>query len=162
MSTPVLQQHVIQTEARIILIFLGGGENSKFSISSRLPFPFISFQINRWSCRKQLAILPWYHVDASGRILGKLAHRIVIVLMGKHESTYDPSTDCGDYVVVTNASKIQVTGRKEEQKPDEIIRKAIAGMLPKKKLLDRRLECLRIFADDDMDMGPLGKNLLQG
>lgn len=79
----------------------------------------------------------WHHVDASGRILGKLAGRIATVLMGKHKPTYDPSSkllfnfqtnlfsalilvfrtaDCGDYVVVTNASKVLVTGRKEEQK----------------------------------------------
>jgi large subunit ribosomal protein L13 len=74
----------------------------------------------------------WHHVDASERILGKLADRIAIVLMGKHKPIYDPSSmlhkrshksfthwpclaDCGDYVVVTNASKVKVTGRKEQQ-----------------------------------------------
>ncbi|KAF8467433.1 ribosomal protein L13, partial [Gautieria morchelliformis] len=112
-----------------------------------------------------------------------LADRIAIVLMGKHKPIYDPSTDCGDYVVVTNASKVKVTGRKEQQlvyrhhtmfpgglkeisyrdmkakKPDEIIRKAVSGMLPKNKLRARRLERLRIFADDDM--GPFKKNVIQ-
>ncbi|KAF8520768.1 60S ribosomal protein L23 [Hysterangium stoloniferum] len=125
----------------------------------------------------------WHHVDASERILGKLADRIAIVLMGKHKPIYDPSTDCGDYVVVTNAARVKVTGRKEaqkvyrhhtmfpgglkevkyrtmkEKKPDEIIRKAVAGMLPKNKLRDRRLERLRIFSDDDM--GPFKNNLIQ-
>ncbi|KAF8589643.1 60S ribosomal protein L23 [Ramaria rubella] len=125
----------------------------------------------------------WHHVDASERILGKLADRIAIVLMGKHKPIYDPSSDCGDYVVVTNASKVKVTGRKEQQKvyrhhtmfpgglkeikyremklkkPDEIIRQAVSGMLPKNKLRDRRLERLRIFANDDM--GPLKKNVIK-
>jgi len=125
----------------------------------------------------------WHHVDASERILGKLADRIAIVLMGKHKPIYDASTDCGDYVVVTNAAQVKVTGRKEaqkvyrhhtmfpgglkevkyrdmkEKKPDEIIRKAVAGMLPKNKLRDRRLERLRIFSDDDM--GPFKNNLIQ-
>ncbi|KIJ57228.1 hypothetical protein M422DRAFT_198654 [Sphaerobolus stellatus SS14] len=125
----------------------------------------------------------WHHVDASDRVLGKLAPRIALALMGKHKPIYDPSTDCGDYVVVTNASKVVVSGRKEEQKvyqshtmfpgglkevtykelkekkPDEIIRKAVAGMLPKNKLRDRRLERLRIFPDESM--GPLRSNIIK-
>jgi large subunit ribosomal protein L13 len=74
----------------------------------------------------------WHHADAKDRILGKLAERIAIVLMGKHKPIYDPSgmflpfssglelwlsevVDCGDYVVVTNASQVKVTGRKADQ-----------------------------------------------
>jgi large subunit ribosomal protein L13 len=77
----------------------------------------------------------WHHVDASDRILGKLAERIALVLMGKHKPIYDPSgmynsnasvsltvyikfkmtVDCGDYVIVTNSRKVKVTGRKEDQ-----------------------------------------------
>lgn len=74
----------------------------------------------------------WHHVDASDRILGKLAERIALVLMGKHKPIYDPSgtcdiialswkalilytVDCGDYVIVTNSRRVKVTGRKEEQ-----------------------------------------------
>ncbi|EIM88193.1 60S ribosomal protein L23 [Stereum hirsutum FP-91666 SS1] len=125
----------------------------------------------------------WHHVDASDRILGKLAERIAIVLMGKHKPIYDPSVDCGDYVLVTNCKKIKVTGKKEQQlvfrshtmfpgglkevkyqnmmarRPDEIIRHAVSGMLPKNKLRDRRLERLRIFEDDNM--GVLQKNILK-
>ncbi|KAI8989865.1 60S ribosomal protein L23 [Trametes punicea] len=125
----------------------------------------------------------WHHVDASDRILGKLAERIAIVLMGKHKPIYDPSVDCGDYVVVTNARNVQVTGKKAQQlvyrhhtmypgglkeiqykemmrrKPDEIIRQAVSGMLPKNKLRERRLERLRIFADDDM--GVFKHNILK-
>ncbi|TDL30050.1 60S ribosomal protein L23 [Rickenella mellea] len=125
----------------------------------------------------------WHHVDASGRTLGKLAERIAIVLMGKHKPIFDPGVDCGDYVVVTNAKNVSVTGRKSEQKmyyshtmypgglkerrykdllktkPDEIIRKAVSGMLPKNKLRERRLERLRIFADEDM--GVFKHNILK-
>ncbi|EIW61522.1 60S ribosomal protein L23 [Trametes versicolor FP-101664 SS1] len=125
----------------------------------------------------------WHHVDASERVLGKLAERIAIVLMGKHKPIYDPAADCGDYVVVTNARNIKVTGKKSQQlvyrhhtmfpgglkeiqykdmmrrKPDEIIRQAVSGMLPKNKLRERRLERLRIFADDDM--GVFQQNILK-
>ncbi|SJL02628.1 related to 50S ribosomal protein L13 [Armillaria ostoyae] len=57
----------------------------------------------------------WHQVDATDRILGKLAERIALVLMGKHKPIYDPSVDCGDYVIVTNCLKVKVTGRKPEQ-----------------------------------------------
>ncbi|KAH9964198.1 60S ribosomal protein L23 [Russula dissimulans] len=125
----------------------------------------------------------WHHADAKDRVLGKLAERIAIVLMGKHKPIFDPSVDCGDYVVVTNASQVKVTGRKADQiiyrrhtlypgglketkyrdmmskKPDEIIRKAVSGMLPKNKLRERRLERLRIF--EGPDMGIFQKNILK-
>ncbi|KAI0031262.1 60S ribosomal protein L23 [Vararia minispora EC-137] len=125
----------------------------------------------------------WHHVDAKGRILGKLAERIATVLMGKHKPIYDPAVDCGDYVVVTNARQVIVTGSKDEQKmyrhhtmypgglkektyklvmasnPDRIIRQAVSGMLPKNRLRQRRLDRLRIFPDDSM--GVLQKNILK-
>ncbi|KAG6330881.1 hypothetical protein ID866_8206 [Astraeus odoratus] len=116
----------------------------------------------------------WHHVDASNRVLGKLAERIALVLMGKHKPIYDKSIDCGDYVVVTNARNIKVSGRKEEQllyrkhtmfpgglkeekyedvmekKPHEIIMHAVSGMLPKNKLRDRRLARLKVFGGSNM------------
>ncbi|KAI6166269.1 ribosomal protein L13-domain-containing protein [Pisolithus thermaeus] len=116
----------------------------------------------------------WHHVDASDRILGKLAQRIAYVLMGKHKPVYDKGIDCGDYVVVTNACNIQVSGRKEEQlvyrkhsmypgglkeekfsdlletKPHEIIVHAVSGMLPKNKLRNRRLARLKVFGGSNM------------
>jgi large subunit ribosomal protein L13 len=125
----------------------------------------------------------WHHVDASERILGKLAERIALVLMGKHKPIYDPSVDCGDYVLVSNARNVRVTGRKAEQlvyrkhsmyagglkeipykdmmarNPDEIIRHAVSGMLPKNKLRDRRLERLKIFPGPRM--GILEANVLK-
>ncbi|KAI6146109.1 ribosomal protein L13 domain-containing protein [Pisolithus tinctorius] len=116
----------------------------------------------------------WHHVDASDRILGKLAQRIAYVLMGKHKPIYDKGIDCGDYVVVTNARNIQVSGRKEEQlvyrkhsmyagglkeekfkdlmetKPHETIVHAVSGMLPKNKLRNRRLARLKVFGGSNM------------
>ncbi|KAH7912948.1 ribosomal protein L13 domain-containing protein [Hygrophoropsis aurantiaca] len=116
----------------------------------------------------------WHHVDASDRVLGKLAERIALVLMGKHKPIYDKSLDCGDYVVVTNARDIKVTGRKDEQlvyrkhsmypgglketkyedvmdnKPHEIILHAVSGMLPKNKLRERRLARLKVFGGSNM------------
>ncbi|KAF7311619.1 Mitochondrial 54S ribosomal protein [Mycena kentingensis (nom. inval.)] len=125
----------------------------------------------------------WHHVDASDRVLGKLAERIALVLMGKHKPIYDPGVDCGDYVLVTNARKVVVTGQKAQQlvyrkhsmyagglkeipyeqmmkkNPDEIIRRAVSGMLPKNKLRERRLERLRIFPG--FHMGKMGGNVLR-
>ncbi|KAH7099624.1 60S ribosomal protein L23 [Auriculariales sp. MPI-PUGE-AT-0066] len=125
----------------------------------------------------------WHHVDASERVLGRMASRIAQVLMGKHKPMYDAGADCGDYVVVTNARNVLVTGRKSEQvkyykhtmypgglqttpyrdlmqkRPDEIIRHAVSGMLPKNKLRQRRLDRLRIFPDEEM--GPFKINILR-
>lgn len=110
-------------------------------------------------------------MDARERVLGRLARSIAVTLMGKHKPVYDPAVDAGDYVVVTNASHVAVTGKKTEQKvyrhhtmypgglkeisfkamlqskPEEILRRAVSGMLPKNKLRERRLERLKIFSD---------------
>ncbi|CAD6885715.1 unnamed protein product [Tilletia controversa] len=115
----------------------------------------------------------WHHVSAKDRVLGALAVNIATTLMGKHKPTYDASVDNGDYVVVTNARQVVVTGKKADQivyrhhtmypgglkertykemmkkKPDEIIRKAVSGMLPKNKLRERRLDRLKIFPDEE-------------
>ncbi|KAG9317774.1 60S ribosomal protein L23 [Chiua virens] len=125
----------------------------------------------------------WHHVDASERVLGKLAERIALVLMGKHKPIYDKGVDCGDYVVVTNARNIKVSGRKDEQlvyrkhtmypgglketpyktmmdkKPNEIIYHAVSGMLPKNKLRDRRMARLKVFGGPNP--GIYGNNILK-
>ncbi|TLD37618.1 Topoisomerase 1-associated factor 1 [Venturia nashicola] len=115
---------------------------------------------------------PWHHVDlASASLpLGRLASRIAITLMGKHKPIYDPSTDCGDYIVATNCSELVVTGKKRAQKlyyshstrpgslksmslermmekwgGGEILRRAVRGMLPKNRLRDVRLGRLKTF-----------------
>jgi large subunit ribosomal protein L13 len=114
----------------------------------------------------------WHLVDVKDRVLGRVATRIATTLMGKHKPIYDPASDCGDYVVVINARHVKVTGRKAtqklyrhhsgypgglkeipfkrmiEEKPDEVIRRAVSGMLPKNRLRDVRLKRLLIFPDE--------------
>ena len=58
----------------------------------------------------------WYVVDADGQTLGRLASKVATILRGKHKPTYDPSVDCGDFVIIINAEKFHVTGRKMDQK----------------------------------------------
>ncbi len=115
----------------------------------------------------------WHLIDVSGQVLGRVAGKISRLLQGKHKINYVPYLDSGDYIVVINAKKIKVTGRKEKnkvytrysgypgglktisyekmlkQKPEEIIRHAVSGMLPKNKLRDQRLARLFIFPDKD-------------
>jgi large subunit ribosomal protein L13 len=117
----------------------------------------------------------WHLIDAEGKVLGRLASRIAPLLMGKKKIGYLPYLDGGDHVVVINAAKVKVTGRKETDKvyyrhsgypgglkeetleelrkrrPEEIIRRAVKGMLPKNKLLRGRLKRLHIFAGSEHD-----------
>ncbi|KAF1974707.1 50S ribosomal protein-like protein L13 [Bimuria novae-zelandiae CBS 107.79] len=114
----------------------------------------------------------WHHIDVASdsRALGRLASGIALTLMGKHKPIFDPSTDCGDYVVATNCAHIHVTGKKREQKlyrthttrpgslkeislenlalkwgGGEVLRRAVSGMLPKNRLRKGRLERLKTF-----------------
>lgn len=111
----------------------------------------------------------WRLIDASDIPLGRTASRIANYLMGKNKKIYTPSFDCGDFVVVINASKVKLTGRKTEQKfyfrhsgyasgakiipfkrqmerdPKKVIRLAVKRMLAPNKLRDRRLKRLKIF-----------------
>ncbi|KAF4119740.1 large subunit ribosomal protein L13 [Geosmithia morbida] len=121
--------------------------------------------------------------DVTPPSLGRLASRIAIILMGKHKPIFDPSTDCGDYVVVTDAAALNVTGRKFWQKKyhrhstrpgslktlamdelverhggAEVLRKAVSGMLPKNRLRDPRLARLKVF---EGDAHPYKKNLVR-
>jgi large subunit ribosomal protein L13 len=111
----------------------------------------------------------WYHVDASNQILGCLASDIAMILMGKHRPTYTPHVDTGDFVVVTNAEKIVMTGDKLEhrhyawyngypgqkmesykerlaRKPEDLIFHAVRRMLPKNKLARHMLDKLKVYA----------------
>jgi large subunit ribosomal protein L13 len=114
----------------------------------------------------------WHLVDATDKVVGRLATRIVRVLMGKHKPTYTPHLDNGDFVVVTNARDVVFTGKKHEKKvyhwhtgwpgghkmttpkmllaksPENLLRKAVSSMLPKNKLRPGRMKRLRIFADE--------------
>ncbi|HUT35205.1 MAG TPA: 50S ribosomal protein L13 [Planctomycetota bacterium] len=111
----------------------------------------------------------WHVVDAEGKILGRLATRLATVLCGKHRPTFTPHVDTGDFVVVVNAAKVRVTGRKLDQKPyhilsrrpghmrtktlremmatrpDQVIREAVRRMLPHSNLGRRMLRKLKIF-----------------
>ena len=112
----------------------------------------------------------WYVVDAEGKTLGRLATEIARILRGKAKPQYTPHVDTGDFVVVVNAEKVGVTGRKQEQKlyrrhtgypgglkevsyeqmmnrkPTEIVRKAVFGMMPKTRLARQQFKKLKIYA----------------
>lgn len=112
----------------------------------------------------------WHIVDASGIVLGRLATRIAALLRGKGKPTFTPAVDCGDFVIVLNAAKVQLTGKKLEQKidyrhsgypkgdrytpygrlmaehPERAVTLAVKGMLPKNKLRDQMLRRLRVHA----------------
>jgi large subunit ribosomal protein L13 len=108
-----------------------------------------------------------YIIDATGKVLGRLASQIAILLMGKHKPNYDPSKDMGDVVIVKNVGKIKLTGKKLEkekyyrhsgyigglkeipikkifqEKPEFLLKKAVYGMLPKNKLRKRMIKRLK-------------------
>ena len=111
----------------------------------------------------------WWVVDATDRVLGRLASDIAVVLMGKHRPTDTPHVDTGDYVIVVNAGKVQLSGKKLSQKtytwytgypglrsesaerrmeehPEQVLRDAVRRMLPKNKLGRKMLSKLKIFA----------------
>ena len=112
----------------------------------------------------------WYLVDAEGQTLGRLATRIADALRGKRKPQYTPHVDTGDYVIVVNAEKIAVTGKKLddkmyyrhsgypgglrarplreqlERRPEEVLRKAVKGMLPRNRLGRAQLRKLKIYA----------------
>ena len=115
----------------------------------------------------------WYVVDAADETLGRIASRIARVLEGKHKPTYAPNLDSGDHVIVLNASRIAVSRDKRESKiyirhsgypggfkeetlghllerrPEEVIRRAVKGMLPRTKLGAQQLRKLKIYAGTD-------------
>jgi large subunit ribosomal protein L13 len=112
----------------------------------------------------------WYVADADGQILGRLASEIASVLKGKRKPTYSPHLDVGDHVIVINADKVRVTGRKRDDKiyfrhslypgghtltrfrdlqaakPEEIIRLAVKGMIPRNRLGRAMMKKLKIYA----------------
>jgi large subunit ribosomal protein L13 len=115
----------------------------------------------------------WFVVDATDETLGRLASRIAHVLVGKHKPAYAPNLDTGDHVIVLNAAKIAVTSNKRETKlyirhsgyphglreetlghllarrPEEVIRRAVKGMLPHTKLGAQQLRKLKVYAGTD-------------
>jgi large subunit ribosomal protein L13 len=115
----------------------------------------------------------WFVVDAKNKILGRFATRIALILTGKNKPQYTAHVDCGDFVVVLNADKFRVTGKKMDDKiyyshsmypgglkaislklmlekhPKKVIYKAVSGMLPKNRFRDRRLKRLKIYLASD-------------
>lgn len=115
----------------------------------------------------------WYVIDAEGKTLGKLAAEAASILRGKKKPIYTPHVDCGDYVIVINAEKVKVTGKKETdkiykshsgypgglkeialrdlraKKPEEIIRHAVKGMMPNGKLGRQMYKKLKVYAGSE-------------
>jgi len=118
----------------------------------------------------------WYLIDATGKPLGRLASQIAKLLIGKHKPIYSPDKDCGDFVVVKNASKVVLTGKKLKQKilfrhsgylggdkyipyekifpekADFILKEAVEGMLPKNKLRAKMIKRLKVYKDDKVNL----------
>ena len=123
-----------------------------------------------WNAKPGEVDRRWYVVDAEGKILGRLATRIADTLRGKDKPEYTPHVDTGDFVVVVNAEKVAVTGKKLDEKlyyrhsgypgglrtrtlreqldrqPAEVLRKAVKGMLPRNRLARQQLTKLKIYA----------------
>ncbi len=114
----------------------------------------------------------WWVIDARGQVLGRVATRAAILLMGKHKPDYVPYMDVGDYVIVINAREVVLTGQKEKKKvyyrhsgypgglksvtaaqlrathPERLVEWAVSGMLPKNRLRKVYLRKLKVYADD--------------
>ncbi|MDQ4081274.1 MAG: 50S ribosomal protein L13 [Actinomycetota bacterium] len=123
-----------------------------------------------WNAKAEDFERRWYLVDAEGQTLGRLATRIADTLRGKRKPEYTPHVDSGDFVVVVNAEKIAVTGKKLDEKlyyrhsgypgglrarslreelerrPTEVLRRAVKGMLPRNRLARRQITKLKIYA----------------
>lgn len=124
------------------------------------------------SARESQVEKKWWVVDASGKTLGRLASQIASILRGKHKAQFTPHIDCGDFVVVVNAEKIDIATRRAEQKeyvrytgypggqrvtsyrqmlekhPERIIELAVRRMLPKNRLGRRIITKLKVYAGD--------------
>ncbi len=120
----------------------------------------------------------WFIVDAQDQILGRLADKVAVILMGKHKPTYTQHVDTGDFVVITNAEKIKLTGSKAdvkeydhytyypggrkvvsyadmmERKPEKIVSEAVRRMLPKNKLGKKMFSKLKVYAGSEHPHAP--------
>ncbi len=119
----------------------------------------------------------WHLIDADGKVLGRLAVEVADILRGKKKKIYTSHIDCGDFVVITNAAKIVLTGKKLDQKldftysgypggakfkpysvlmeenPERALMLAVKGMLPKNKLADKQLKRLKVFKGETHEHG---------
>jgi large subunit ribosomal protein L13 len=129
--------------------------------------------LKTFSAKKEEVVHDWFQVDAETETLGHLATKIAHILRGKHKPIYTPHVDTGDFIVVTNAEKIKLTGNKLlgkqyyrhsgypggiksmnaeemlEKKPEMVIMKAVRGMLPKNRLGRQMIKKLKIYAGKD-------------
>lgn len=129
--------------------------------------------MNTFMANKSNVKRDWYVLDAEGQNLGRLASKAATVLRGKHKAIYTPNVDCGDYVIIINASKVNLTGNKLEDKvyfnhsdypggvrlrtakemrenyPEEMIQRAIKGMLPKGRLGRAMIKKLFVYAGSE-------------
>jgi len=130
--------------------------------------------LKTFSAKKEEVVHDWFQVDAETQTLGHLATKIAHVLRGKHKPIYTPHVDTGDFIVVTNAEKIKLTGNNKlrdkqyyrhtgypggirsmnaeemlEKKPEMVIMKAVRGMLPKNRLGRQMIKKLKIYAGKD-------------
>lgn len=127
----------------------------------------------------------WFVVDAAGQTLGRMASNIARILRGKHKAIYSPHLDVGDFVIVVNAGKIAVTGRKMDQKtyyrhtgypggirsinlrdqlqrhPTHVVRDAVKGMLPKNILGRKMLKKLKVYAGSEHPHQAQGPKVLE-
>ncbi len=123
-----------------------------------------------FSAKKEEVVHDWYQVDAEGQALGHLATKIAHILRGKHKPIYTPHVDTGDFIVVTSAEKVNLTGNKRqdkqyyrhtgypggiksvnaeellEKKPEIVVLKAVRGMLPKNRLGRQMIKKLKIYS----------------
>ena len=130
--------------------------------------------MNTYMAKAESVERKWYVVDADGMVLGRLASQVASILRGKHKSIYTPHVDTGDYVIIINADKVVLTGKKLDQKymyrhsgypgglkstkyrhlmedkPELAVKKAIVGMLPKVLLAGRWLKAFRILRSEHM------------
>ena len=129
--------------------------------------------MNSYMQKKETVTRNWYVIDAVGKPLGRVASKAAVVLRGKHKPTYTPHVDCGDYIIIVNASKVLLTGNKMEDKkyynhsqypgglrirtakemveryPEEMVEKAVKGMLPKNRLGRSMYKKLFVYAGEN-------------
>jgi large subunit ribosomal protein L13 len=127
-------------------------------------------KVRTYSAKPQEIQREWFVVDAQGQTLGRLATQVATILRGKHKPFYTPHVDCGDFVIVVNAEKVRVTGKKLDQKiyyrhsgypgglkqvslrrqleihPERVVEAAVRGMLPKNRLGRKLFKKLKVYA----------------
>lgn len=132
--------------------------------------PSTSFLMKTFLAKQETVQPKWYLIDAEGEVLGRIAVKAANIIRGRHKASYTPSVDTGDFVVIINAEKAVVTGKKEEQNeymffsgfvggesyrslqqqrerhPEFLIEHAVKGMLPKNRIAAQMLKKLRVFA----------------